>query len=685
MIFEDAHWADPTSLEVLEQMIDRVQAAPVLAIVTYRPDFEPPWHGHTHVTSLTLNRLSREQCTAMVTDVTSGKALPKEVLDQIVAKTDGIPLFVEELTKTVVESGLLTEKTDRYELSGPLPPLAIPSTLQDSLMARLDRLAPVKEVAQIGAAIGREFSHRLLAEVSPLGDNELQAALNQLIEAELIFRRGPASDHTYVFKHALVQDAAYESLLRSRRHALNGQIAEVLERVFPNVGENEPELLARYFTEAGETGKAAECWYRAGQQANRKSAVREALAHFSRTVALIQQQPDIDSGGSLELDCHLALAPLVMYANGPADPDVLKHFERAAGLSDRIGDDRKSYTVKWGKWHAEHFGARDPDAAARTAAELIELGLRQNDRGLLIQAHHSAWTSGFAKEDLHTTLDHVESGMRLYDPDEHMYQIAEFGGHDAGVCCRFIGALTYCILGRLDRGAELGDEAVAMAQYVEHEFSEVLARGMTSTVHLLRRDEGKLISWVEALEDRVGEKTDYLLHFLSTPKMLKGWAYVSLDRFDEGFALLEENLAAILDTGFPRYAFQLNVMADSARLAGDFDKALDFTDQAFENSAATGERLWNAEIHRNRGLSLLGQGEQQTEAAELEFKEALAVARGQSALLFELRSATSLARLWCDQGKDDEARDLLAPVYGRFTEGFDTPDLTDAKALLEGL
>jgi predicted ATPase len=321
-VYEDLHWSDPTTLELLELVIERVQRLPVLAIVTFRPEFTPPWRGRPHTTGLTLSRLSRRRGAALVAELTGGKGLPPEVLEQIVARTDGVPLFVEELTKAVLESGLLREEAERYVLTGPLPPLAIPATLHDSLLARLGRLAPVKEVAQIGAVIGREFSHGLLAAVAPLGDNGLKDALDQLVQAELVFRRGTAPEAVYSFKHALVRDAAYQSLLRSRRQQLHARIAQVLEERFPETVAAEPELLAQHCAEAGLAERAVEYWQQAGQRALTRSAMAEPIAHLTKGLEMLERLPAGPERHGRELSLQLALGSVLMSTRGFAAPET---------------------------------------------------------------------------------------------------------------------------------------------------------------------------------------------------------------------------------------------------------------------------------------------------------------------------------------------------------------------------
>ena len=358
-LYEDVHWIDPTTLELLDLLVGRVRALPILALITFRPEFSPPWSGQAHVTSLPLNRLSRGQGAAMVERVASGKALPAEVLDQIVERTDGVPLFVEELTKTVLELGLLSDAGGRFELSGPLPPLAIPATLHDSLMARLDRVGPVRELAQIGAVIGREFSYELLVAVADQPEDRLRAALDQLVRSELIFRHGAPPAATYSFKHALVHDVAYQSLLKSRRQQLHGRIAGVLEERFSEVVDLQPELLARHWTEAGLSEKAVEYWYQAGRRASERAALAEAIGHFGKALELLETFRDASARVEREIDLQIALGGVLIAAKGHAAPETGRAYARAHDLCRQVGNSGRLFPLLFGRWvfhmaRAEH-------------------------------------------------------------------------------------------------------------------------------------------------------------------------------------------------------------------------------------------------------------------------------------------------------------------------------------------
>jgi predicted ATPase len=367
-LYEDAHWIDPSTLELLGMVVERIPRLRVLVLITFRPEFQPLWIGHAHVTALTMSRLGRRQGADLVARVSGDKPLPAEVLEQIVAKTDGVPLFVEELTKTGLESGLLADAGDRYELSGPLPPLAIPTTLHDSLMARLDRLAPVKEVAQIGAVIGREFSYEVLAAVAPMSANQLCDALEQLVNSELVFRRDTPPEATYTFKHALVQDAAYQSLLKSKRQELHARIAHALKRS-PDVVEGAPEVLAQHLTDAGLAARAVPYWRRAGELAAGRSANVEAIAHLSKGLELVGTLPDAPEHLEEELALRLAIGGPLIATRSEAANEVERTYSRAWALCDQLGRSAELFPVLRGLWNC--FLLRSDLQRARDLAERL--------------------------------------------------------------------------------------------------------------------------------------------------------------------------------------------------------------------------------------------------------------------------------------------------------------------------
>ena len=680
-IFEDAHWADPSSLEVLNQLIGRISSLPVLQIITFRPDFAPPWRGHANVTALALNRLGKNQCADMVARVTRGKALPKEVLEQIVAKTDGVPLFVEELTKTVMESGILEEMADRFELNGPLPPLAIPSTLQDSLMARLDRLAPVKEVAQVGAAIGREFSHRLLTALVPSKDNELQDAVSQLIEAELIFRRGGGDDTVYIFKHALVQDAAYESLLKSRRQNLHRRIAKVLEQQFPETAETEPEILGHHFTAAELHDEAIEYWLRAGSRAARSSANTEAVQHLNQGLALIETLPESGARDARELDLLITLLNPLIAAVGYSTPEMARASTRALDLCRQLDETARIFPVLYGQW-VYYFAGGDITKSCAMAADFLDLAGRQQDEIPRMMGHRLVGAAAMFHGEHSVGRIHTEQALAEFDPDKHA-SLASGYGQDLGAAILSYLTLSLCLLGYPDQAVARGREALARARAVEH----------ANTLAYTLWHAGTFLWWLLDDTDELSRATEEILAVAAEPplpiwiaaaKPFGGEVSRRSGKADAGLAEIEEGLAMTteLHFGLSQPASQL-MRGQSLHDLGRTDEALQAIAKGLAQAKKRAEHWIEPELLRFRGELLLHQGNPAD--AETSFQAAIALAEKQDAKWWNLRTATSLARVWLDQGRRDDARDLLAPVYNWFTEGFDTRSIKAAKELLDEL
>ncbi|MFQ5973351.1 MAG: AAA family ATPase, partial [Alphaproteobacteria bacterium] len=668
MIFEDAHWADPTSLELLGQMVDRVQQAHILGVITGRPEFKPEWPGHSHVTMLTLNRLGRRQGAEIVADLAGGKALPEVVLDQIVARTDGVPLFVEELTKAVLESGLLEHAGERYVLKGELAPLAIPSTLQDSLMARLDRLASVKEVAQIGAAIGREFPHSLLAEVSSLNDGELTDALGQLAGSELLFRRGSPPDAAYVFKHALVQDAAYGSLLRAKRHAIHQRIATVLETKYPQRVETEPEVLAHHYTEGGLVDAAIPYWQRAGKRAAERSADAEALEHLRKALKLLEDMPKGRQRRERELEALIVLGPVLMNMKGSASPDVRDAYLRARDLCNRAGQPSQRFAVLWGLW-LHHQVAGEMKTALGLAHEAIDLAESLSNDDFLLQAHHAAWTSQEVLADFEAAFAHADQGLALYDAERHRRHAFTYGGHDPGVCAAIQGAIASWFLGYPDEANTRNAKGLELARVVAHSFSTAAALFYVALLHLLRREPEQAIPILDELIDFSSDKG--LTLWRANGQVLRSWALSDMGKASEVLDDLREAIRQRQSAGSQlRFSLYLAAMAHALVRAGESAEAESVIEQALDQIEKTGERTWETVVHCVRGEILATAPEADLGRAAACYQEASEIARRQRAKSMELRAAVSLAGLWLKEGRKDEARDLLAPVYGWFAEGF---------------
>jgi class 3 adenylate cyclase/predicted ATPase len=687
LAYEDVHWIDPTTQELLGLTVRRVQRLPVLLLITFRPEFSPPSNGQPHVSTLPLGRLGRREGAAIIEQVAQDKALPDEVAAQIVAKTDGVPLFVEELTKAVLESGLLQDAGDRYELPGPLPSLAIPSTLHDSLLARLDRLAPVKEVAQIGAAIGREFSHALLLAVADRPAPELKGALDQLVASELVFRRGTLPEATYTFKHAMVQEAAYGTLLKSRRQHIHARIAGALKERFPQTAAAQPEVVARHLTEAGETERAIPYWREAGQHAAERSAFKEATAHLDKGLELVTRLADSTERDRQELGLRLALGSVLTAMKGSAAAEIGQTYSRARELCHDGGAHAELFTATWNLWHFHAHGpGSQMEKARRLADELLTIAEQWSDPEFLLQAHHAAWTTCLRMPNmLAACRDHTEQGVALYDRQQHHTHRFIYGGHDPGVCCRYVGAWTRWLLGYPDQAIERAMDAVNLAQDLAHPLSSILAQSFLCYLHYCRGEQDLTRERAGAVMALCAEH-EIAPQYLAAGRILQGWVLAVQGDTDEALAEVRQGLVGFRSTGVTlHYVFLLAILAELCGRAGEPDRGLEAVAEAFEVAKETGDQLWVAEIHRLKGDLLLAQSVEHWSQAETCYAQALEVARARGAKSLELRAATSLAMLWRDKGKGAQARDLLAQAYGWFTEGFNTADLKEAKALLDEL
>jgi class 3 adenylate cyclase/predicted ATPase len=682
LLYEDVHWIDPSSLELLDLLVERARGLRVLAVLTFRPEFQPPWRGHAHITSLTMSRLGRSQGADLVAQVTGDKPVPAAIVEQIVARADGVPLFVEELTKTVLESGLLRDAGDHYELAGQLPPLAIPATLHDSLLARLDHLAPVKEVAQIGAALGREFSHALLTAVADGGEDELSEALEQLVASELVFRRGSPPDASYRFKHALVQDAVYGTVLRSRRQQLHARIAGVLEQHFPQTAESEPELLAHHCTEAGLIQKAIRQWLDAGRLALARSGTLEAIAHLRTGLELLGRLPDDAARRSLELDLQLMLAGALAAAKGHGVVETEEAYTRAVTLSQELGRPEALCPALDGLMTCQ-FSRAELKAALRLGHEFLALTRGYGHVAPQIVAHMDLGIIRLARGELQEAKQDLESAIALYDPREHTWLRGTYSYDPEVICLGYLGWL-HLALGESDRARDSSLQSVARARRIAHPLSLGFALARAAAVHQLRGEIVAVEECAEAL--RALALSHCFGTYVATSRFYQGWALAQRGTLDEGVTLLKEALAlfrASKDEDF--FPYSLAVVAEALSRRGETVQALVLIAEALGRAADNEEHWFEAELHRLKGDALMALSLERSDESEVCYREALSVARNQRAHLWELRAATSLARLWGQQGRRAEARDLLAPVYGWFTEGFEAVDLREARALLDEL
>jgi class 3 adenylate cyclase/tetratricopeptide (TPR) repeat protein len=683
MLFEDAHWADPTTLEVLDLLIDRVRTVPLLVVLTHRPEFQSHWSDQGHVGALNLSKLTRAQSAAMVSALAGGKALPGSLLEQILTRTDGVPLFVEELTKSVLETGELKEAGDHYYFGGSARPITIPATLRDALMARLDRFMPVKEIAQIGAAIGREFSYELIAAVAPMPEAQLDDALAQLSASGLAFRRGTPPDAVYSFKHALVQDAAYDTLLKSRRQELHGKIARVIEARFPSIKPTEPEMLAHHLTAAGLTEAAIPLWQAAGELALKRMALAEAIAHLNRGLELVSTLPRSSQRDASELALRCLLGTAWWAVKGAAAPEVWTSLHPALALAKSLERHAALVPIFSGLVANVHTQGRIAESLP-WAEEMLDIAKATGNADLLIMGHQLASGCYCSAGEFIKAAKHADKVLDLYDEEKHRH-LADILYRDPKTIAGISGSISTWMLGYPDRALRLNDEKDAHARRRGHPVD--LGIGLTMGAHEFdhRCDHEDLRKRAEECERLGRENSLPVLWALLAPASY-GLALFRERKIVDGIALLKAGLA-VWEAGGGKNRIPLGRawLAEAMALTGDLDNALLLIDEQIAQIERPGweERQGYAEILRLKGWVLSLKGD--LEGAEQNFLASLDWARRQQAKMWELRTSTSLARLWQSQGKSPDAYELLAPVYSWFTEGFDTKDLQEAKALLAEL
>lgn len=682
-IVEDLHWTDPSTLDFLALLIEHVATAPVYVLLTCRPTFRPPWTHRTYLSEIAVTRLSSREAGQVVERVTGGKPLPPAVLQQLCEKSDGVPLYLEEMTRAVLESGHLKEAAGQYELAGPLAALSVPATLQDSLMARLDRLVSAKGIAQLGAVIGRQFSFGLLKEVSRLDDITLRRELGRLLEAELVYQRGALPQATYLFKHQLVQDVAYQSLLRTTRQTYHRRIAEVLVDRFADTVEREPEVPARHFTAAGLNEQAITYWQRAGELAVARSANQEAIHHLTRGRELLAALPLSSDRTQRELDLLTKLGPALMAAKGYADAEVEETYARARDLCQEVEQTPQLFPVLWGLWLFSTARARHRTARA-LGEELLGLARHLQDAALLLEAHHALWTTLFHLGEVGAAHAHAEQGLALYRPTQHHAHTAVYGGHDPGICAGNFGSRALWLLGYPERARQWSQAALSLAQQLSHPFSLALSRYVAAMLHQLRREPRVVRDEAEAgLAIGTAHGFPYVVA-LSTA--LRGWALAEQRDVAAGLTQMQQGTAGLRATGNETLLpWLLAALGEAQGKARHVEEGLVAVAEALGWVERNEERSVEAELRRLQGELLLAGAPDNLAEAEACFRHAMGVARSQGARSWELRAATSLARLWQRQGKPRAAYDVLAPVYEWFTEGFDTGDLIDARALLDEL
>jgi predicted ATPase/class 3 adenylate cyclase len=681
-LWEDLHWADPSTQELIGLLIEQAPTTSLLMILTNRPEFVPPWPPRSHITPITLNRLERSHAEAMVTRIAGQKQLPGEVIEHIVKKTDGVPLYVEELTKTILSSDILRQSGDHLELTGPLSSLSIPGTLQESLMARLDRLPQVREIAQLGSVLGREFAYEMITGLSTIDEATLQQGLGQLVEAELLYQRGRPPRARYIFKHALVQDAAYGSLLRRPRQQHHMEVAQLLESRFPDIAEANPELVAHHYTEAGATEQAVANWLKAGQRAARKSAHLEAITHLRQGLNLLTTLPETTERAKLELAFQSTLGPAVVATQGYASPDTGQVYSRSRELCKLVGEAEDIYPVLFGVYLFELGRARH-ERALDLAEEFLERTQQSQDSAAQAAGNLMKAVSLVHIGKQTIAHQHCQKALDLHDPDQHR-PIAFRYGLEIRTAVNAYDAWALWLLGYPDQALERGRQSLDFLKRIKHPYTQSRALYWNTVLHEFRR-EWPIVDERASSAMQSASKNGFAL-VLATSQIMQGAAIAATGQGKAGLQQMRDGLDAYQATGglFQR-TYLLAKFAEALNAEGLPEEGLEALQEAAKLAETSSEFYYESEIHRLRGELLLAASPKDAAEAEACYQQALEVARRQEAKSLELRAAASLARLWQQQGRQKNAHELLAPIYGWFSEGFDTADLIDAKELLSEL
>jgi class 3 adenylate cyclase/predicted ATPase len=682
-VWEDLQWADPSTLEYLSVLIDQVPTASLLLVLILRPEFAPPWTVRAHVTPITLNRLERSQIEDLTKVLGKGKAVPEEVLEHIVRKTDGVPLYVEELTKTILSSPVLRETPERYELTGPLSAVAIPATLQESLMARLDRLPSARQVAQLGAVLGREFAYEVLQDLQLIAHSEVDAGLTELVGGELLYQRGRVPRAKYIFKHALIQDAAYQSVLKRTRQQYHRHVAQVLEAHFPNLIETQPELLAYHYSGADMAAEAIAYWVKAAKRAVGSSAYQEALAHADAGMALLSRLAP-ESRVYPELQLQLLRANALLATRGYFAAETGEAFRLARTLCSQHSEYvNEIFPTLWGLY-AYHVTRAEYPLALEAAHDVLQRAQRLGDPAMVVLGHRIVAPSLVLTGQPLAASEHLERVLEDYDPVRDRESASVYGVDFKSAACAWL-AHSQFMLGYPDRALALAQESVNHAEKLQHAQSLAQGQYWLAFVHMGRGEPELTLQHARRAMNWSQKYGFPQWHELG--KVQAGNALIHLGQVREGIGLIGSAISRSAGMGmrFTR-SFNLTMLAVGAARQKEWNEARSRLTEALEEVQATGERWYEAEMHRLRGDFLWReQGVSVASEVESHLHHALEVARDQHAKAWELRAAVSLARVWHSQGHTERARELLAPIYGWFKEGFDTLDVKRAKATLDQL
>ena len=683
MAVEDLHWIDESSEERFKSLLENISGARVFLIFTYRPEFVHTWGGRSYHSQVNLNRLSNRESLAMVAHLLGTEDIDTDLEELILEKTEGVPFFIEEFIRSLRDLRIIERKNSRYQLAGKIQGLPIPSTIHDVIMARVDTLAEeAKEVLHIGSVIGREFRHDLITKVISLSESELLSNLSALKDSELVYERGVFPQSAYVFKHALTQDVVYDSILTKRRKQIHEQVGRAIESLHKERLEEFYEVLALHYTEAGLDEKAIDYCQRAGRRANERSAYQEAINHLTTGLTLLQNLPESAGPCQQELPLQTALGAAFLMVRGHAAPEVEAAYLRARELCGQLGDPHDMLPVLFGLWRFSVMRA-DYALARQLGEELLALTERIEELPLHVVPHYAAGFTCFCLGELSSARRHLGEGIEHYDPSRRRSPVF-WAGQDPGVACRLYAALARWLLGYPDQALALARDGLELATELSHPFSEAFALVGVSLIEHFRGDVQEAYDHADAAVT-VSRKQGFPT-WLALGTFLRGWALTALGQREEGMIQLGQGLTDWRAIGTELFVPSfLTQQAERYGALNQVDEALKALKEGQEVAERTGEQWWKAEMHRLRGDLLLCQSTSDVAQTANCFRQALDVARDQQSKSLELRAATSLARLWQPQDKGQEAYDLLASVHDWFTEGFDTADLKEAKALLKEL
>jgi predicted ATPase len=683
ILFEDLHWIDAETQALLDSLVESLPTAQLLLLVNYRPEYQHAWGSKTYYHQIRIDPLPPESAKELLEALLGTDAALAPLKRLLIERTEGNPFFLEESIRTLVEAKSLVGERGAYRLAKAAQTLQIPATAQAILAARIDRLAPEsKRLLQAASVIGKDVPFVLLRVVAEGSEEELRSGLNHLQAAEFLYEARLFPDLEFTFKHALTQEVAYNTVLLERRRALHERVAQAIEELFKQRLSDHYNELAHHYSRGGNVARAVDYLQRAGQQAVERSAYAEAIRQLSTAVALLETLPNTSERSRQELVLQMTLGPALMAIKGGGAPEVERLYTRARELCERVGEPSELFRVLWGVWYGHNLRG-EYQRARELGEQLLNLAQHIQDPDLLLEAHHALWAILFYGGELPATRPHLEQGQRLYEPQRHRSHAARYGGHDPGVCCHMVSGLSLWLLGYPDQAVASSRASLDLAKQIDHPFSLAIALAFAAMVHHCRREAPLTHARAEAAITLATEQ-DFPQQ-LERARSLRGWALTVLGDAEGGIAQIRQALGSGATRDRP---YNLALLAEASAYARQTTEGLETLAKALAMLAEGGVRWWEAELYRLRGeLLLYSERRVQNAALTAEecFHQAINIARRQQAKSLELRAVMSLIRLWQQQGKRVEGRQMLLPLYDWFTEGFDTADLRDAKALLNDL